>query len=94
MVPESLFSPLLILRSQVQQAWLSIPNKSLNTMEAIKKTKLGTFFVILIIGLKLLTKLPKCMLLSFLSLIEVKAHLKSTNNYFSLILAITYIIHP
>jgi len=54
-------------------------------MKAIKLAKLITFFVVLIMDLKLITKLPKCMHVFLLSLIELKPHLKSIDNYVPLI---------
>ena len=64
---------------------LPAPNELLNSMEAIKLTKLGTFLVISIIDSKLISKLPKCMLVFFSLLNQAKYSFKVHEHFFPLI---------
>jgi len=82
---ELVLSSLLALHSQVQQVWCSTLNKSLNIMKAIKLTKHDTFFTILRMDLKLITKLPKCMLGFFYLINRAKGPFQVIDNYFPLI---------
>ena len=52
------------------------PNESLNSIEAIKLTELGIFFVKSIIDSKLINKLPNCILVFFFLIDQAKNSMK------------------